>query len=76
MTAPRFPKERSIPQPPNLRISVIIVSGGPTPNWGASLREWRETMEAVAEQHGWEAPSGYDLGNWPRFEIVQSRSMT
>ena len=26
-TVPRFPKERSNPQPPNLRISVIIVSG-------------------------------------------------
>ena len=26
------------------------------------LREWQETKEGQAKQHGWDAPSGYDPG--------------
>ena len=33
------------------------------------LREWQEAMEAQAKQHGWDAPSGYNPGNWPPFTI-------
>lgn len=36
------------------------------------LREWRETMEAQAEQRGWDAPSGYNPGNWPPFTIEEA----
>ncbi len=28
------------------------------------LREWWETMEAVAERRSWDAPSGYNPGSW------------
>ncbi len=45
---------------------------GPSP-WGGSVwtrpNEWRDMMEAVAKQHDWDAPSGYNLGNWPPFSI-------
>ena len=36
------------------------------------LLEWRETMEAQAKQHGWDAPSGYNPGNWPPFTIEEA----
>ena len=33
----------------------------------AELQEWRERMEAQAEQRGWDAPSGFNPGHWPPF---------
>ena len=39
------------------------------PALGDELREWQETMEAQADQHGWDAPSGFNAGNWPPFTI-------
>ena len=36
------------------------------------LREWHEAMEAQAEQRGWDAPSGYNPGNWSQFTIEEA----
>ena len=36
------------------------------------LREWQETMEAQAEQRGWDAPSGFNPGNWPPLSIEEA----
>ena len=33
------------------------------------LRDWRETMEDRAKERGWDAPSGFNTGNWPPFTI-------
>lgn len=42
------------------------------PALAGELREWRETMEAQAEQRGWDAPSGHNPGNWPPFSIEEA----
>ncbi len=42
------------------------------PALAEELREWQETMEAQAEQRGWDAPSGYNPSNWPPFAIGEA----
>ncbi len=42
------------------------------PAAAAELQEWRERMEAQAEQHNWDAPSGFNPGNWPPLTIEEA----